>query len=262
MSEGEGAPNATRWQPSIGDLMAIIAIVMGVVVYLTQPDWKIGGFLVFVAIALVTFAALRHPSHSILRTLVAVGVVGIFIALIWRPIWTSFHKDYPRIALNWPITLNPALPPPALPSNPPDMPPLNLPGPPLSKWGKAMFLCESPTVPADPRGPEAIIADIKRSADIFGNALGLSLVFNQIPYGFRFDVTANGTEGELRLGGVQRFTIQVERATQGIFVTATMDMPLGILSMMPIERDSDSAKLWAKIVAQSTGIPEDKCRML
>jgi hypothetical protein len=77
------------------------------------------------------------------------------------------------------------------------------------------------------------------------------LVFNPIPYGFRFDVTANGAEGELRLGGVQRFTIQVKRASQGIFVMATTDMVLSILTMIPIERGSDGAKLWAQIVAQS-----------
>jgi hypothetical protein len=37
-------------------------------------------------------------------------------------------------------------------------------------------------------------AEIRRNAEILGNGLGLSYVLSDIPYGIRFDVTANTGE--------------------------------------------------------------------
>jgi len=183
----------------------------------------------------------------------AIPLSGEGYVLYWH-----FHSKT-VVAFHWPITFGP----PTLPADPPDLPPLNLPGPPLSKSGKVMFLCQYPSH-IDPRDSEAVKAEIRRNADILGNALGLSLVFNVIPYGFRFDVTANGTEGQLRMNGFQRMTIQVEGASTGLFVTLLMELPggLAILSMMPVERNSEITSLLAKLAAQFTGVPEDKCRLL
>lgn len=97
-----------------------------------------------------------------------------------------------------------------------------------------------------------------------GKALGLALAIDEVPYGIRFDVTANGVEGEARLGGVQRFTMQLETASKGLFVTVLMNMPgsMGILESMGIEPDSDAEKLFKKQVEQWVGAPEGKCRLL
>lgn len=249
-----------KWRPSVGDIITIAALVVAVIMWFVQPTWEVGVPLTAITIAVVIFAAARHPSHALVRIPIAAGVIVILIAVVWHPIWDSFRKEYPRAAFNWPITLNPPVTPPGLPADPSDMPPTNLPGPTLSKWGKSMFLCQFPPdiVPQD---PETILAGIRRNLEIVGNATGLSLVINRITYGFRIDVTANGPEGEIRMGGTQRFTVQIERSTQGIFVTISFDIgALGILSMMPV--NSKSQKMLAKVVTQFTGVPEDKCRML
>jgi hypothetical protein len=153
-------------------------------------------------------------------------------------------------------------PAPVLP-NPPDLPPLDLPGPPLSKWGKVMYLCPLPQE-TDPRDPAAIKAEIRRNAELFGNAMGVSVVLTDIPFGVRFDVTANGAEGKLRLGAVERFTLQMERANRGLFVTVLMELPgaLSMLGFMQIEKDSEVEKTWTKFVEKAVNSPEGKCRLL
>ncbi len=253
---------ANRWQPSVGDLLGIVAIVMGVVVYVTQPDWKIAGALAIIAMALVIFAAIRHSGNPILRGIVAVAVIGLFIAFIWRPIWMSFHKDYPRIAFNWPVTLNPPTASTGASSEPPDMPPLNLPGPPLSKFGKMMYLCPYPPE-VDARDAEAAKAQIRRNAEIYGKALGLDLILNDIPYGLRFDVTANDTSGQMRMQTVERYVVRLEKASNGIFVTFTIDFigAMAILGQMQAERNSEYAQTFDKAVEQ-LGFAPGKCRML
>ena len=258
--EAQNVPLPQRWEPSISDYIAIGAIAVGVILWAIQPNWKIGIPVALFIIGLFIFAAFRHRGPASIRAIVAIVAIALFVFLMWEPMRESFHKEYPRAAFNWPITLNPPATHTAS-ANPPDMPPTNLPGPVLSKWGKSMFLCEFPEniVPQD---PETVLAGIRQNLDIVGSATGLSMVINRIPYGFRIDVTANGPEGQLRMGAlIQRFTVQIERASQGIFVTISFDVgALGILTMMPV--DSESQKMLAKVVTQFTGIPEEKCRML
>ncbi len=257
--EAQEIPPPQRWEPSISDYIAIGAIAVGVILWAIQPSWKIGIPVALFTIGLFIFAAVRHRGPASIRALVAIAAIGLFAFLMWHPMWESFHKEYPRAAFNWPIILNPPAPH-AVPAYPPDMPPTNLPGPALSKVGKSMFLCQFPdnVVPQD---PEEVLAGIRRNFEIVGNATGLSLVINRIAYGFRIDATANGSEGEMRMAGTQRFTFQIERTTEGIFVTISFDVgPLGILSMMPL--DSKTQKMLAGVVTQFTGLPEDKCRML
>jgi len=165
------------------------------------------------------------------------------------------------VTFHWPVTFGPPAPV-APPSEPPDMPPLNLPGPPLSKWGKMMYLCPYPP-DVDPRNVEAAKVQIRRNAEIYGKALGVDMVLSDIPYGIRFDVTANGSDGQQRMQTAQRYTVQLERASNGIFVTFTMDFigALAILSQVPTERNSEFEKPFDMAVEQ-LGFPPGKCRML
>jgi hypothetical protein len=140
---------------------------------------------------------------------------------------------------------------------------LDLPGPPLSKWGKVLYICPfPPKVSASDR--DAARAAIRKSADIYGNALGVSLVFNEIPYGVRFDITSKNAEGELRMNGIQRATIQLEAATQGIFVTVSMSLigGMAILESVGVDRDSDIEKIWSTQIEKMVGAPEGKCRLI
>jgi hypothetical protein len=143
------------------------------------------------------------------------------------------------------------------------MPPLDLPGAPLSKWGKVLYLCPfPPKISANDRN--AVKTAIRKNADIYGNALGVSFVFNEIPYGVRFDITPKNSEGETRLNGIQRATIQLEAASQGVFVTVSMSLigGMAILEAVGVDRDSDIEKLWTKQVEKIVGAAEGKCRLL
>jgi hypothetical protein len=248
-----------QWRPVVGDLVGIGAFALAIVTYLVQPNWEVGTISAFIAIALFIFAAARHESHVLLRVLIGAIVVIGFVAVIWRPLWLSFHRDYPRVAFNWPITFNAA---PAPPAEPPDMPPLHLLGPPLSKWGKAMFTCPYPSN-IDAADPAQAKAQIRRNADIYGKALGLDLALNDIPYGIRFDVTASDPGGQAVLRDVQRYTVQMEAAANGIFITFTLDFAgaMAILGQVPLDRDSEVAKSYDKAVEQF-GFAPGSCRLI
>jgi hypothetical protein len=99
--------------------------------WLAPPNWEIGISVVIVSIAVVAFTALRHSSHPLFRSAVAVLIAAFLITVGWRPIWNSFHKDYPNVAFRWPISFGTPEQPAQAPSNPPDMPPLDLAGPAL-----------------------------------------------------------------------------------------------------------------------------------
>ena len=253
---------SNKWRPTVSDILTIVALVVAVIMWFVQPTWEIGIPITVVTIAVVIFAALRHQSHPLIRIPIACVVVVILIAVVWRPIWNSFHKDYPRAAFNWPVTLNPPAVAPTPPAEPSDMPPLNLPGPPLSKWGNVMFICPQPAA-VDPNKREEIKAQIRRNAEIYGKALGLDLVLSEIPYGIRFDVTARDTEGNQKLGMAQRYSVRMEATSYGIFLVFNIDFigAFGILSGLPLERNSEMAKMWATQTEQM-GFAHGACRML
>jgi hypothetical protein len=257
-------PAPDKWRPSFGDIVTVLALVAAIIMWFAPPNWKIGIPVVVASIALVAITALRHASNAFLRGTAAVLVVAILVAVAWRPIWESFHKDYPNVAFHWPISFGDSEQQSAL-SDPPDIPPLNLPGPTLSKWGKVLYLCPFPAK-VDRERREEVKAAIRRNADIYGNAMGFDFVFNEIPYGIRFDITAKTPQGTINMGGgaLQRVTIQLEAASQGIFATITMNLAggMGMLESVSLDRDSNMEKLWKSQVERIAGVPEGKCRLL
>jgi hypothetical protein len=177
--------------------------------------------------------------------LVILGLVG------GEPIFEDFQKQHPGVFSTAEL------------QDPPDLPPLDLPGPPLSKWGKAMYLCPFPPN-TNTRDMAADRAELRKYADIYGRAMGVSVIFTDIPYGLRLDVTANGNEGQQRMNGVQRYTLQFEKSGRGIFVTSQIDLQGGmsVLGLMPVDPGSDVEKAWTKIVEKWVGAAEGTCRLL
>lgn len=251
-----------KWRPSFGELVAVGALVVAAVMWLKPPNWEWGLPITAVIVALVIFTAVRHQSHPIRRALIAAFAI---IVLIWAaagPIWKSFRDDYPRATFNWPIILNPPVASQVKFADPPDIPPLNLPGPPLSRWGNIMFICSTPHS-IDPSKRDEIIAQIKRNAEVYGKALGIEIIFNEIPYGIRFDVTARDTQGAAKMQMVQRYTVEMEATTNGIFVDFTLYWvgAYAVLSEFTLERDMQMAKMWAAQTEQ-LGFAAGACRML
>jgi hypothetical protein len=243
-------------------LEAYGGIVCGIIGVLMTGWWIKVGLLV-IAIALLTHAVFRSNKTISWKLYAKVGfslaLAALLVVVGWRSIWEDFRKEHPYIAFQWPVTFEAR----SATREPPDMPPLDLPGAPLSKWGKVLYLCPfPPKISASDR--QAAIEAIRRNADIYGNATGISFVFNEIPYGVRFDITPGNAEGDLRMNGVQRGTIQLEAASRGIFVTVSMSLVGGmaILEAVGIDRGSDVEKLWAQQIEKMLGASEGKCRLL
>jgi hypothetical protein len=243
-------------------LEAYGGIVCGIVGVL-MTGWWIKAALLALAVALLTHAVFRSSKTIAWKPSAKVGLSFVLAALLvavgWRSIWEDFHKEYPHLAFRWPVTFEAS----SVTREPPDMPPLDLPGAPLSKWRKVLYLCPLPAkVSASDR--QAAIEAIRRNADIYGSATGISFVFNEIPYGVRFDITPGNTEGELRMNGVQRATVQLEAASRGIFITVSMNLVGGmaLLEAVGVDRGSDMEKLWARQVEKMVGAPEGKCRLI
>jgi hypothetical protein len=98
------AKKPAQWHPSFGDIVTVIALVATVAMWLTQPNWEIGIPITIVTIGAVIFTALRHSAHPFVRWLTALAITLFLIVVAWRPIWQSFHKDYPEVAFQWPVT--------------------------------------------------------------------------------------------------------------------------------------------------------------
>jgi hypothetical protein len=246
-------------------LEAYGGIVCGIVGAL-MTSWWIKAVLLVLGVALLTHAVFRSSRTIAWKTYAKVSLstalAALLIAIGWGSIWNDLHKQYPNIAFHSPITFGASdLESPT--HEPPDLPPLDLPGAPLSKLGKVLYLCPfPPKVSASDR--DAVKAAIRKNAEIYGNALGVSFTFNEIPYGVRFDITPNTSEGELRMNGIQRATVQLESASQGIFVTLSMGLigGMAILEAVGVDRGSDLDKLWTNQVEKIVGAQEGKCRLL
>jgi hypothetical protein len=258
----ESGPKKESWRPTFSDIVAVGALVGAAIMWLKPPNWEWGLPITAVLSVLVIFTAIRHHSHPIRRAIVAAVTILILMWAAAAPIWKSFRADYPRATFNWPITFNPPETIATAPPGPSDVPPLNLPGPPLSRWGNIMFICPYPPA-IDPRNKDQVIAQIRRNAEIYGRALGLDLAFNEIPYGVRFDVTARDTQGQAKMQIVERYTIQLEATSNGIFVDFTVYWigAYAVLSEFTLERDSQQAKIWAS-QTERLGFAAGACRML
>src|ERR1700723_3677498 len=104
MSDKPTKISSDPWRPTFGDIVAVLALVAAIIMWLAPPNWEIGISVVIVSIAVVAFTALRHSSHPLFRSAVAVLIAAFLITVGWRPIWNSFHKDYPNVAFRWPIS--------------------------------------------------------------------------------------------------------------------------------------------------------------
>jgi hypothetical protein len=100
MSDKSSKILSEAWRPTFGDIVTVLALVAAIIMWFAPPNWEIGIAVVVVSIAVVAFTALRHASHPFIRGAVAILIVTLLIAIGWRPIWDSFHKDYPQVAFH------------------------------------------------------------------------------------------------------------------------------------------------------------------
>jgi len=98
------SPTRDPWRPTFGDIVTVFALVAAIVMWFAPPNWEIGIPVIIVSIAVVAFTALRHPSRVLIRGSIAIFIIAVLLIVAWRPIWESFHKDYPHVAFRWPIS--------------------------------------------------------------------------------------------------------------------------------------------------------------
>jgi hypothetical protein len=253
-------------------LLAIIGGISGIVGAVGNLDWITRSVLALIGLGLITYAALRHHSHFVWRVSGAALAMFFIVWSTWRPIWEDLHKNYPAIAFQWPITfVLPSLQSASPPSGnspdsekTPDLPPgTDLPGPPQSKLGKALYLCPYSLFP-NKSNPDEVKAQLRQDAEVLGKAVGISIVITDLPYGIREDITALDASGQDLMGFVQRITLEMSGTSQGVLVTFSETLPgtLAIFSMFPIDTNSDLAKAVASEVSTLSKIPISKCRLL
>jgi hypothetical protein len=97
-------PTREKWEPSFIDIFAIALGIAAVIMWFHPPDWQFGVPIAAFIVGAILFTAYRHRSPFLLRWLMAIVITGFFIWAIWPPLWDSFHKDYPTISFQSPIT--------------------------------------------------------------------------------------------------------------------------------------------------------------
>jgi hypothetical protein len=227
-----------RWQPSFGDLVGIVAIVIAVIVYVVHPDWQIATILTAVAIALVIFAAIRHTGMLPVRGIIAAAVVGVMFIFVGPPIWKSFLADYPHIALQWPVTFDDdgyddeLTPPPIAPAVIVPQPTI-MPAPPgqrplISSAARFLFSCHLKQSAAAAANRKAFL---QKSLGPWGEQIGFDISVTDVPGGFRVTINASTDEAKNRflslgiLPVVATVFVDVQRYDQDTIVVAHADLP-------------------------------------
>jgi cell division protein FtsW (lipid II flippase) len=266
MSEAKDTPEPdNKWRPAIGDLMAIVAIIIGVVVYLVQPNWEIGGLLALIAIALVIFAALRHTSHPILRWSVAVVVIAVFVTVIWRPIWNSFHQDYPTITWSllerWTgessksgFTSAPTLPT-SLPLQ--------------SRLERFLFTCDVP-LPRNEQESAKQKERLQKNIQIWADSLGVDIAFADLGNGMQIAAEAKTLEAKARflsmgiLYGITKIIAEVRRNGGQQIIVVRAEIPKKTPMILGIVPDPSAPQIieGKKLLAQFLEVPESACRLI
>jgi hypothetical protein len=91
-------PKVNRKTLSRDAFLGVVIALAGIGGVVFSLDWISRSLLVLFAIGLTVYAARRHSAHPVWRTIGALVIIGLFVGLSWRPIWTDFQEKYPNIA--------------------------------------------------------------------------------------------------------------------------------------------------------------------
>jgi hypothetical protein len=251
------------WRPTFSDIIAIGALVATAVMWLTQPNWQIGIPVSALIVGLVIFAASRHQSHPVRRGLAAASVIGIYIWVAWQPISKSIQTDFPRIAFQWPVKIDPQESPPS-----PDVPQEPL-LPTQSRLDRFIFACDI----QPPRNPEegkkqkeTLQANIQAWAD----TIGVSASFSDIPNGTRVTAEAKTKEAKARFASmgllptITKVFLETRWVIQRQIVVAHAELPKDASMLSTLAPDPSAPEIIRAqdLIAQFLGAPEGACHLI
>jgi hypothetical protein len=99
------SPHSSKsWRPSFGDLLAVGAVVITAITYIVEARFLVEITLCIVAIALAIFAALRHESHVLKRTVVCSLTVACLLLFAGPKLIRDFSSEYPHVRFQSPLT--------------------------------------------------------------------------------------------------------------------------------------------------------------
>jgi hypothetical protein len=75
--------------------LGVVIALAGIGGVVFSLDWISRSLLVLFAIGLTIYAARRYSAHPLWRGVGALVVIGLFVGLSWRPIWTDFQEKIP-----------------------------------------------------------------------------------------------------------------------------------------------------------------------
>jgi hypothetical protein len=252
---------------SRGDQLGLGGILIGIASYMLD-GWIVKSSLLLVAVCLIAYWARRHTAHPFIRVVVAMVVIGFFVAGSSRQILEDSHGKNPSISL--PHSLLAWVPGWARPEEPRTT---SLPFPDLplqSTEGKMFFRClGDSSIPS--RTLEQVKEDLSERIAAANDTFGISIEVSEINGGRKLTVKPNTPEGQMHMRGVKQFTLEIrksgtiEKVGPEFLITYTIELPepLGSLSrLMPIDPKSDQIALSDKYVEDMLGLPGGKCRMI
>lgn len=132
-----------------------------------------------------------------------------------------------------------------------------------SRMSKFIFACPKPPR-TDLRSREEIMEELRNNVKAVGDTFGVEITIDEIPQGFRMNVTPASPESIIKMGG-NAGHFEFRSAGQQILVAAIVDLPFPlslIASMAPIDPKSEQSLKLRKTVETMVGARQGACQFL
>jgi hypothetical protein len=134
-----------------------------------------------------------------------------------------------------------------------------------STMAKFIFRCTRVPNAVSGHALEEIRADIKERIQAAQGTFGIAIDVSDIPGGRKIEITPTSAEGQMRMEGVTRWTMEMRRSGSEILVTSMFDVPdpMGALfKLMRVDPTSEQAKTEHEQIEQMLGVPKGTCQLI
>jgi hypothetical protein len=132
-----------------------------------------------------------------------------------------------------------------------------------SRAGKILLTCVIP--PSNEKTFEERKKKFAEAVQIYGDAVGLSILLSDVPKGIKLEMTAKTSEGQMRMGDITKITIQAQRISdENVLAVYSTESPsfLGqVFAMLPLDVNAEQTKEVVKLVERLFGAMSGKCQI-